>query len=70
MSTPDSFHSCNDGRGARRVYVNGNEINRVAWCDTRMGIAVFIPYPYKMNRASGALVTRRLKGTVTVERVN
>lgn len=70
MSRNESFHSCNDGRGQRRVYVNGNEIHRVVWCDTRLGIAVFMPYPYKANRRSGTVLTRRLKGVVTVEQVS
>ncbi|MGY2685433.1 hypothetical protein ACVWVZ_004767 [Pseudomonas tolaasii] len=39
MARASSFHHCNDGRGKRRVYVNGNEIERVVWCDTAQGIA-------------------------------
>ncbi|SOS34715.1 hypothetical protein CFBP6411_03358 [Pseudomonas syringae group genomosp. 3] len=70
MSKPESFHNCNDGRGVRRVYVNGNEIQLVVWCDTRQGIVVFLPHPFKVNRRSGTVVTRRLKGVVTVEQVN
>ncbi|WP_277753014.1 hypothetical protein [Pseudomonas kitaguniensis] len=40
MSRTESFHHFGDGRGKRRVYVNGNEIERVIWCDTEQGIAV------------------------------
>lgn len=69
MSRPESFHHFNDGRGIRRVYVNGNEVERVVWCDTSQGIAVFAPYPYRTNQAGTEVYTRRLRGTVTVERV-
>jgi len=68
MARPDSFHHFNDGRGRRRVYVNGNEIARVVWCDTSEGIVVFCPYPYRTSRADTEVYTRRLRGTVTVER--
>lgn len=70
MSRPESFHHYNDGRGRRRVYVNGNEIERVIWCDTAQGIAVFSPYPYRINPERGEVYTRRLRGSVTVEEVD
>lgn len=69
MSRPDSFHHYNDGRGRRRVYVNGNEIERVVWCDTSQGIAVFCPYPCRAKNSGDELYTRRLRGSVTVEKV-
>ncbi len=31
MSKPDSFHYPSDGRGPRRVYVNGNETPGVSY---------------------------------------
>lgn len=70
MSRTESFHHYNDGRGKRRVYVNGNEIERVVWCDTLQGIAVFAPYPYRVNRARTEVYTRRIRGSVTVEQVD
>ncbi len=68
MARPDSFHHFNDGRGRRRIYVNGNEIERVVWCDTSQGIAVFCPHPIRISRAGDEVYTRRLRGAVTVER--
>ena len=70
MARPDSFHHFNDGRGKRRVYVNGNEIARVVWCDTSQGIAVFCPYPFRVHREGAEVYTRRLRGVVTVERID
>lgn len=70
MSRPESFHHFNDGRGRRRVYVNGNEVERVVWCDTSHGIVVFYPYPYRVNQGGTQVFTRRLRGSVTVERVD
>lgn len=70
MSRPESFHHFNDGRGRRRVYVNGNEVEGVVWCDTAQGVAVFAPRPCRANRARDEVYTRRLSGVVTVERVD
>ena len=71
MSRTESFHHYNDGRGKRRVYVNGNEIERVIWCDTEQGIAVYSPKPFRLKRPGGQeLYTRRLRGRVTVEVTN
>jgi hypothetical protein len=70
MAGAESFHHFNDGRGKRRVYVNGNEIERVVWCDTLHGVAVFYPYPYRIKRNRGEVYTRQLRGVVTVEQVD
>ncbi|MGH8331205.1 MAG: hypothetical protein ACRER3_17045 [Pseudomonas fluorescens] len=70
MARAESFHHFNDGRGKRRVYVNGNEIERVVWCDTSQGVAVFSPYPYRIKRNRGEIYTRKVRGVVTVEQVD
>lgn len=71
MVRTDSFHHYNDGRGKRRVYVNGNEIERVIWCDTVQGIAVYMPQPARVKKPGrNEVYTRRLRGQVTVEAVN
>lgn len=67
MARSESFHHHNDGRGIRRVYVNGNEVDCVIWCDTARGIAVFAPRPFRANRAGDEVYTRRMRGSVTVE---
>ncbi|MDC3739656.1 hypothetical protein KDL21_01295 [Pseudomonas syringae pv. syringae] len=62
-----TFHSVGDGRGLRRVFVNGNEIDNVLWCDTAVGIAVYAPKPVRAKRpAREEVYTRRLRGQVSV----
>lgn len=70
MVRTESFHHFNDGRGRRRVYVNGYEVSHVKWCDTAKGIAIYCPLPLRLKRPySEELYTRRLAGVVTVEKV-
>lgn len=59
------IHRGNDGRGARKVYVNGNEIDSVVMADTRKGLAEFAPSPLKVKR-NGDIYTRMLRGQVSV----
>ena len=67
MPRPESFHCHGDGRGDRSVFVNGNEIDNVVWCDTFAGIVIFAPQPIRVKRPEGDEVyTRRLRGSVTV----
>ena len=71
MAATSTFHHYNDGRGKRRVYVNGNEIERVIWCDTEQGIAVYAPLPLRPKKPGcDEVYTRRLRGVVTVERMD
>ncbi|MGY4528013.1 hypothetical protein ACVWZT_004827 [Pseudomonas sp. TE21394] len=68
MPAPSSFHSHADGRGSRRVFVNGNPVDNVLWCDTAAGVCVYAPRPAKVKRPEREeIYTRRLRGVVTVE---
>lgn len=68
MPAPTSFHQLADGRGNRRVFVNGNQIDNVLWCDTAAGVVVYSPGPFKVKRPGrDEVYTRRLRGVVTVE---
>ncbi|MDD0985794.1 hypothetical protein [Pseudomonas shahriarae] len=70
MSRTETFHHFEDGRGRRRVFVNGNEVSHVKWCDTDKGIAIYCPLPLRLKRpSSDEVYTRRLTGVVTVEKV-
>ncbi|BBT40894.1 hypothetical protein [Pseudomonas putida] len=70
MPAPSSFHSRADGRGPRRVFVNGNLVENVLWCDTAAGVCVYAPRPVKAKRPEREeIYTRRLRGVVTVEAV-
>ncbi len=66
---PDrTFHSAGDRLGMRRVFVNGNEVSHVIWCDTAKGIACYAPQPIKLKRPSrDEIYTRILRGNVRVE---
>lgn len=68
MPAPSSFHRHADGRGARRVFVNGSQVENVLWCDTAAGVCVYAPRPVKVKRPEREeIYTRRLRGVVTVE---
>ena len=64
------FHSANDGKGCRRVLVNGNEVNRVLWANVEQGLVCFHPYPYRIDKRKGEVKTRLLRGEVKVEFIN
>lgn len=64
---PESFNYPFDGRGYRRVFVGGNEIHNVKWCDTDLGIVVFVPSPARPKKGNrGEFYSRKLKGKVEV----
>jgi hypothetical protein len=75
---PDTFHHTNDGRGLRRVYVNGLEVGMggeifglCIWADTRKGLVQWAPLPTRIKKPEGDEVyTRLLRGHVTVEFVD
>ena len=63
------FHSAKDGKGFRRVYVNGNRIDRVAWANEEQGLVCFMPHIRltEKDRRKGEIYTRLLRGNVRVE---
>lgn len=62
-----AFHHWNDGRGLRRVLVNGNEVRNAVWADTRRGKVFFYPHPIRMHRnRDGEIYGRILRGSVEV----
>lgn len=63
----DNFHYVADGRGNRKVFVNGNEIKHVVCADASLGMVEYIPYPPRMKKNdSGEIYRRKLHGVVTV----
>jgi hypothetical protein len=62
------FHHARDGRGARRVTVNGNEVAFAIWADVKRGAVCYCPQPLRMMR-NGEIYTRTLRGSVVVEPV-
>lgn len=55
-----------DGRGPRRVYVNGNEISNVLWADVAAGVIAYAPQPVRLHRLRDEIYTRKLRGVITV----
>lgn len=45
----EHIHSWDDGRGRREVFIDGEPVAQVIWCDTRSGIAVVTDYPIKSS---------------------
>ncbi len=66
----DHYHHPGDGRGRRRVLVNGNPVDCAIWADTQRGLVCYAPRPFKMKRNSDEIYTRMLRGQVTVEPIN
>ncbi|OAL80342.1 hypothetical protein AY608_05555 [Acinetobacter terrae] len=66
------FHSVDDGKGLRYVYVNGNRIKRVLWANEEQGLVCFHPHMRlsKKSKRKGEIYTRLLRGKVTVEFIN
>lgn len=50
-----------------RVFVNGNLIDRAIRADTVRGEVLYYPDPIRINRKSGEIYTRKLKGFVHIE---
>lgn len=66
----EGFHHWNDGRGPRRVFVNGNEVWHAIWADTKRGVVEYHPIPFRFHKnRRDEIYTRRLRGVVTVELV-
>ena len=66
------FHSANDSKGLRHVYVNGNRIECVRWANEEQGLVCFAPHRRltKKDRRKGEIYTRLLRGAVKVEFIN
>lgn len=62
----EHIHTPDDGRGQRKVFVNGNEIDGVNYADTKLGFVIYSPRPYRMAKGKDYVYTRKLRGTVTV----
>lgn len=53
-----------------RVFVNGNLIDNALIADTKRGEVIFAPSPFRINKNSETVYTRKLRGVVTVEPIN
>lgn len=48
------------------MFVNGNIVGGVVYADTKKGLVVYMPKPYRVARGKDYVYTRKLRGTVTV----
>lgn len=46
----EHIHHISDGRGKRKVFVNGNEIRYVIYADTKKGIVKYHPHPVRLKK--------------------
>lgn len=45
----EHVHYWDDGRGQREVFIDGQPVTHVIWCDTKAGIAVVADQPLKAS---------------------
>ena len=63
----DHIHTPDDGRGLRRVYLDGVALERVVYADTERGIARVYDDPPRISRRRECVISRKVRGVVTVE---
>lgn len=50
-----------------KVWVNGNVVDKAFYADTEKGIVKYYPTPTRINKRTGEIYSRALRGKVTVE---
>lgn len=60
------IHEPSDGKGARRVLLNGEEIGRVVYADERKGFVRIHDNPPKLDKYKKRIIERTLHGAVVV----
>lgn len=64
---PDQAHTPGDGRGGRRVLLNGKVIKRVLYADPKKGKVRVHDDPPKLHKHGKRFIERTLRGIVVVE---
>ena len=65
------IHRPYDGRGNRRIFVNGNEVRNVFYANEKKGIVKFYPRPLRVKKPEcDEAYSRTLKGSVKVDFIN
>lgn len=62
-----NVHYRNDGRGRRRVLLNGREMSRVVYADTRKGVVRYYPEPIRIHKHGKRAILKTRRGKVEVE---
>jgi hypothetical protein len=63
---PPWIHRFDDGRGVRKVFLDGQEIKMAVFVDQERGIVDRFRQPLTIRRRDGQLITERLHGRVEV----
>jgi len=63
---PPWIHAADDGRGLRKVFLDGVEHRLVVFADARRGIVDRFRQPLTIHRRDQRLITERLHGSVEV----
>lgn len=63
---PPWIHRFDDGRGVRKVFLDGEEVWMAVFADQKRGIVDRFRQPLTVRRRDGQLITERLRGRVEV----
>lgn len=66
MKQPTWIHRFDDGRGVRKVFLDGQEIKMAVFVDQKRGIVDRYRQPLTIDKRSQSLITERLHGCVEV----
>ena len=69
MMVADHIHFPEDGRGRRRVFLNGKLMHACCYADTKKGFIDCYDEPPKLDRWRKRIIKRRYRGKVTVESI-
>jgi len=67
MVVSSHIHTWSDGRGLRRVTVNGKEVDKVVYADTHKGIVRVHDMPPRVHKHGKRFIERTRRGKVEVE---
>jgi len=68
MKAKDStIHEPMDGRGPRLVFLNGQEIQKCFYADTKKGVAKVYRTPFQLDKHKKRLLSDTLHGDVRLE---
>ena len=62
-----NVHTVGDGRGPRRIFVDGSEVRDASFADTELGIVVAAEQPFRVHPGTDRIVERVVMGDVRVE---
>lgn len=67
MGTREHIHCRDDGRGRRRVLVDGQVVEQVFYADTRKGVVRYYVKPLRVHKHGKRAISRTLRGKVEVD---